>query len=179
MEDDPAPKRLSVLDRHVLLLNQNFEPLSVCSARRAFVLVFLGKAEIVEPCDGLQIHSVQVSFSLPSVVRLGSYVCVPHKRILLSRKNILTRDGHRCMYCGTTEGRMTIDHVVPRLRGGKDTWENLVCACHRCNNVKGDRTPTEARMALLGRACRPTHITFIQRFVGIRDKRWRPYLFLD
>jgi 5-methylcytosine-specific restriction endonuclease McrA len=83
------------------------------------------------------------------------------------------------MYCGTAEGRMTVDHIVPRLRGGKDTWENLVCACHRCNNLKGDRTPAEARMPLLGRARRPTHITFIQRFIGIRDKRWRPYLFLD
>jgi 5-methylcytosine-specific restriction endonuclease McrA len=178
MEADPEPGR-SLLDRHVLVLNQNFEPLSVCSARRAFVLVYLGKAEIVERCDGLEIRSVSASYRLPSVVRLGFYIRVPQKRILLSRKNILKRDGHRCMYCGTAGGRMTVDHIVPRLRGGEDTWENLVCACHHCNNLKGNRTPEEARMALLGRARRPTHITFIQRFIGIRDNRWRPYLFLD
>ena len=168
-----------VLDRHVLVLNQNYEPLSVCSARRAFVLVFLGKAEVVEASDGERIRSVYESFTLPSVVRLAVYIRVPQKRVLLSRKNILKRDGHRCMYCGTREGRMTVDHILPRLRGGRDVWENLICACHPCNNQKGNRTPAEAGMPLRGRARRPTHITFIQRFIGIRDKRWRPYLFLD
>lgn len=179
MEADRRPSAVSALSEHVLVLNQNFEPLSVCTARRAVVLVFLGKAEIVEPYDGLKIHSVNCAWPLPSVVRLGGYIRVPQKRILLSRKNILKRDGHRCMYCGTSQGRMTVDHVVPKLRGGKDAWENLVCACHKCNNVKGNRTPEEAGMTLLGRASRPNHITFIQQFIGIRDKRWRPYLFLD
>lgn len=179
MEADRRPGAQSHLSEHVLVLNQNFEPLSVCTARRAVVLVFLGKAEIVERSDGIMVHSVSTSWPLPSVVRLGSYIRVPQKRILLSRKNILKRDGHRCMYCGTTQGRMSVDHILPRLRGGSDTWENLVCACHACNNRKGNRTPEEAGMPLLGRARRPNHITFIQQFIGIRDKRWRPYLFLD
>jgi 5-methylcytosine-specific restriction endonuclease McrA len=179
MEDDRSRDPGASLSQHVLVLNQNFEPLSVCTARRAVVLVFLGKAEIVEPCDGLKVHSVGSTWTLPSVVRLGGYVQVPHKRILLSRKNILKRDGHRCMYCGSQQGRMTVDHILPKLRGGSDTWENLVCACHACNNRKGNRTPEEAAMPLLGRARRPNHITFIQQFIGIRDKRWRPYLFLD
>lgn len=179
MEADPARHTPNLLERHVLVLNQNFEPLSVCSARRAVVLLFLGKAEMVETSDGLEVHSVSESYRLPSVVRLGIYVRVPHKRILLTRKNILKRDGHRCMYCGTMEGRMTVDHVLPRLRGGAESWENLACACHRCNNRKGNRTPEEADMPLLGPVRKPTHITFIQRFIGIRDKRWRPYLFLD
>ena len=168
-----------LMDQNVLLLNQNYEPLSVCSARRAFVLVFLGKAEIVERSDGLQIRSVNRSYPLPSVVRLATYVRVPHRRILLSRKNIIMRDQHKCMYCGKSEGHMTVDHIVPRLRGGRHTWENLVCACQRCNNKKANRTPAEARMPLLGKARHPTQITFIERFIGIRDKRWRPYLFLD
>jgi len=179
MEVDPPAPRTHVLNRHVLVLNQNYEPLSVCSARRAFVLVLLGKAEVVEHADGIRVHSIYRSWRLPSVVRLGVYIRVPQKRILLSRRNILKRDGNRCMYCGTSEGRMTVDHVMPRLRGGSDTWENLVCACHRCNNRKGNRTPDEARMPLRGRAIRPNHITFIQRFIGISDNRWRPYLFLD
>lgn len=168
-----------LLERHVLVLNQNYEPLSVCSARRAFVLVFLGKAEIVEASHTDALRSATRTYHLPSVVRLGAFIRVPQKRVLLSRKNILKRDGHRCMYCGTHDGRMTVDHILPRLRGGTDSWENLVCACHPCNNQKGNRTPEEAGMLLLGRARRPTHITFIQRFIGIRDKRWRPYLFLD
>lgn len=171
--------RTPILERHVLVLNQNYEPLSVCTARRAFILVFLGKAEIVEASATDSLHAVNTTFQLPSVVRLGAFIRVPQKRVLLSRKNILKRDSHRCMYCGTHDGRMTVDHVVPRLRGGTDSWENLVCACHPCNNTKGNRTPEEAGMPLLGRARRPTHITFIQRFIGIRDKRWRPYLFLD
>lgn len=179
MEADRRPTAQSVLSEHVLVLNQNFEPLSVCTAKRAVVLVFLGKAEIVENSDGIRVHSVTDSWPLPSVVRLGAYIRVPQKRILLSRKNILKRDGHRCMYCGTTHGRMSVDHILPKLRGGTDTWENLVCACHKCNNKKGNRTPEEANMPLLGKARRPNHITFIQQFIGIKDKRWRPYLFLD
>lgn len=179
MEDDRSDAPAQALSQHVLVLNGNFEPLSVCTARRAVVLVVLGKAEIVERSDGLKVHSVNASWPLPSVVRLGGYVRVPQKRILLSRKNILKRDGHRCMYCGTLQGRMTVDHIIPKLRGGTDSWENLICACHTCNNRKGNRTPEEAGMPLLGRARRPNHITFIQQFIGIRDKRWRPYLFLD
>jgi 5-methylcytosine-specific restriction endonuclease McrA len=178
-EGGPATTVPRMMSRQVLVLNQNYEPMSVCTARRAFVLVFLGKAEVVEQDEQLRIHSAYRMWPLPSVVRLGTYIRVPQKRILLSRKNILKRDGHRCMYCGTSDGRMTVDHVVPRLRGGRDSWENLVCACHRCNNLKGNRTPDEARMPLRGRASRPNHITFIQRFIGIRDNRWRPYLFLD
>ena len=74
---------------------------------------------------------------------------------------------------------MTVDHVIPRRVGGKDTWENLVCACTKCNNMKGDRTPEQASMKLLKKPTKPNHITFIQRFIGISDKRWRPYLFME
>jgi len=169
----------SVINRHVLLLNQNFEPLTVCSAKRAIVLLFQGKAEMIEKADGLKIRSVSRSYALPSVVRLWQYKRVPFKRIMLTRKNIIMRDGHRCQYCGTTKGSMTIDHVVPKKLGGADNWENMVCACVRCNNRKGDNTPEKARMNLIRRPVHPSHITFIQRYVGSDCDRWRPYLFMD
>ena len=169
----------SVINRNVLLLNQNYEPLTVCSARRAIVLLFQGKAEMIETADGLKIRSVSRSFELPSVVRLWQYRKVPYKKIMLTRKNILARDGHRCQYCGTTKGPMTVDHVLPRMKNGNDSWENMVCACVKCNNKKGDRTPDKAGMKLLRIPKRPTFITFIQRYLGDSNDRWRQYLFMD
>ena len=168
----------SVINSSVLLLNQNYEPLQVCSARRAIVLLFQGKAEMIETADGIKIHTVSREYALPSVVRLWQYRKVPYKRIMLTRKNIITRDNNRCQYCGSTKGPMTIDHVIPKRMGGDDAWENLVCACAKCNNKKGDRTPEQADMQILKRPTRPTFITFIQRNVSIAD-RWRPFLFMD
>jgi 5-methylcytosine-specific restriction endonuclease McrA len=167
-----------LVNSRVLILNQNYEPLTITSAKRAIVLMFQGKAEMIATSDGLRIHTVRASFALPSVVRLWQYRKVPHKRIMLTRKNILTRDGHRCQYCGSSRGSMTVDHVIPKRLGGKDSWENLVCACPKCNNRKGDSTPEAAGMKILRRPSRPTYITFIQRTYTIADQ-WRPYLFLD
>ena len=168
-----------MLNNNVLVLNQNYEPLSVCSVKRAVILIYLGKAEIIEKHDGNMICSVSLSIPMPSVVRLGFYIQIPHKRIILTRKNIIKRDGHRCLYCGEDYGPMTVDHIIPKMYGGKDTWENLVCACITCNNLKGDRTPEQAGLSLLRQPRKPTHITFIQQFIGISDERWRQYLFLD
>ena len=168
----------SLINRRVLLLNQNYEPLSVCSARRAIVLVIEGKAELIAPADSLRLRTVTTSFALPSVVRLWHYRKVPYKQIMLSRKNVVMRDGNRCQYCGTTKGPMTVDHIIPRTMGGRETWTNLVCACSRCNNKKGDRTPEKAGMKLLRRPTRPSYIAFIRRNYGVSDQ-WRPYLFLD
>lgn len=169
----------SLVNKNVLMLNQNYEPLTVCPARRALVLLFQGKAEMIETADGLKVRTVNNAYALPSVVRLQDYKKVPFKRIMLSRKNILTRDNHTCQYCGTRRGPMTIDHVIPRKSNGGDTWENLVTACVKCNNRKGDRTPDRAGMLLHRRPARPTYVNFIQRFIGVSDRRWRPYLFMD
>lgn len=168
-----------ITSNRVLVLNQNYEPLSVCSAKRAIIMQLLGKVEIVETYDGVRIHSVNSSMPLPSIVRLGGYIRVPYKKILLTRKNIIKRDGHMCQYCRDTQGPMTVDHITPKCFGGKDTWENMVCACEKCNNRKGDRLPEKAGMKLLKKPNRPSHIAFIQSFIGISDDRWRPYLFLD
>lgn len=168
----------SLINKNVLLLNQNYEPLQICSARRAIVLLFQGKAEMIVTADGLKLRTVDASYPLPSVVRLWKYRKVPHKRIMLTRKNILIRDGNRCQYCGSSRGPMTIDHVIPKKKGGGDTWENLVCACSRCNNKKGDRTPEEAGMGLVRTPSRPSFIRFLQRNLTVAD-RWRPFLFMD
>jgi len=169
---------IGMLSRNVLVLNQNYEPLSVCTVRRAVLMLFLGKAEMIEKHDGARIRSVSTSISVPSIVRLGAYARVPKKQIILTRKNIIKRDGGQCMYCGSREGSMTVDHIIPKRYGGTDTWENLVAACMKCNNSKGNRTPEQAGMKLLKRPRRPNHIMFIQRFIGVTDRRWRPYLFL-
>jgi len=168
-----------MLARHVLVLNQNYEPLAVCTVKRAVIMVFLNRAEIIETLDGYKLRSVSVSVSVPSVVRLASYRRVPIKRIMLSRKNIIKRDGGRCQYCGNKAAQMTVDHVIPKTQGGKDTWENLVAACQRCNNKKGQRAPEQAGFKLLSKPRRPNHIMFIQHFIGISDYRWRQYLFMD
>lgn len=169
----------NIINRHVLMLNQNYEPLTVCSARRALVLMFQGKAEMIEAADGLRIRTVSTSFALPSIVRLWQYRRVPFRRVMLTRKNVIIRDDHQCQYCGTTRGPMTIDHIVPKRKKGVDSWENMVCACVRCNNKKGDRTPEQAGMKLLKKPKPPSHIAFIQRQIGMSDNRWRPYLFMD
>lgn len=167
------------LNRHVLILNQNYEPMSVITAKKAIVLIVLGKAEIIERHPRWEVRSVRNSLPFPSIVRLVTYIHIPRKRVILSRKNIIKRDSNRCQYCGTSQRPLTVDHVLPKNRGGEDSWENLVCACVYCNNRKGNRTPEEARMPLHRKPQRPNQLYFIQHFIGIGDERWKPYLFMN
>ena len=139
--------------------------------------MFLGKAELVSSVDNKYINTVYRTFVYPSIVRSSLFVRVPFKKIILSRKNILRRDNHRCQYCGSTSA-LTIDHIIPKSRGGDDTWENLVVACIKCNNKKSDRTPEEAKMSLRTKPKKPSHITFIKNFVGRVDEEWKPYLYM-
>jgi 5-methylcytosine-specific restriction endonuclease McrA len=166
------------MNAKVLILNQNYEPMSIINVRKAIVLLYLGKAELIEANDALRVRSVSMTMPFPSILRLGVYVRVPYKKIILSRKNILRRDAHKCQYCGRSDLTLTVDHVLPISRAGEDTWENLVCACVQCNNKKGDRTPDEAMMPLRRKPMRPNHVTFIRHFVGSLDDTWKPYLFM-
>lgn len=168
----------ALLNRGVLLLNQNYEPMSVTSARKAIILIYLGKAEIIERHDFF-IRSVSLAMPMPSIVRLIRFINVPRKRIVLTRRNIIKRDGHRCQYCNSSRLPVTVDHIIPKVRGGQDSWENLVCACLRCNTKKGNRTPEEAGMRLLRHPRKPNNLFFIQHFIGISDDRWKPYLFMN
>ncbi len=131
-----------------LVLNQNYEPLNVCHVRRAIVLVLRGKAEVIETARGV-IHSANRHFALPSVIRMVYYVRRPRPKLRLSRREVFARDGWTCAYCGRAAKELTLDHVVPRYRGGAHSWDNLVSACKPCNHRKAGRTPSEARMRLL------------------------------
>ncbi len=162
---------------HVLVLNQDYSALTVCSVERAVVLMHLQKVHLVEAHDQRFVRSPSTRLPWPSIVRLKGYVRVPYKRVMLSRKNVLRRDRHACQYCGSRQ-RLTIDHVQPRSRGGKDTWENLATACVPCNNRKGNRTPKEAGMKLRREPFRPSYVMFLRDFVGSVNEGWKPYLFL-
>ncbi len=161
-----------------MVLNQNYEPATVCNVQKAVILLYLQKAELIEAFETKAVRSVYSAMPYPSIVRLAQYVPIPFKKIILSRKNILRRDGHRCQYCGRSDAVLTVDHVFPRARGGEETWENLVCACVHCNNKKGDRTPEEAKMRLDRKPLRPNHVTFLRHYMGSFDDRWKPYLFM-
>lgn len=136
-----------LLQEPVLILNVTFEPMHVCSTKRALALVLSGKAEIVVNGRGT-IHSAASEFEIPSVIKLSYMVKRPRPRIALSKREILRRDEYTCQYCGRKMRTLTLDHVVPRRQGGAHTWENLVAACSPCNRRKGGKLVSEAEMVL-------------------------------
>src|SRR5881398_3681336 len=162
--------------QHVLVLNASYEPLNVCSVRRAHVLVYKGKAEVIEELDQ-PLHSATDTFPWPHVIRLVTYVRVPRAvQRKISRRALFARDGWRCVYCGTANGRLTLDHVVPRSRGGESVWENVVTSCAPCNLRKGNRLPEEVAMALRARPRPPAPVLFIHLATPRIPNRWQPYL---
>jgi 5-methylcytosine-specific restriction endonuclease McrA len=168
------------LQKPVLVLNASYEPINICAARRALVLILKGLASPEEHGHS-QIHAQRYALRLPTVIRLLEYRRIPHQSRALSRKNILMRDRYTCQYCqkALPGAELTLDHVVPRSRGGASTWENLVACCHHCNNRKGNRTPEEANLRLL-RAPRPFNIhtgRHLMRLLGRSDEQWKKYLF--
>ncbi len=161
--------------RKVLVLNADFRALAVCTVSKAFLLVYLEKAEIVNKAENVFLRTVNRTFDMPSVIRLVNYVNVPYRGVMLSRQNIFKRDAGTCVYCGTTKD-LTLDHVLPRSRGGKTSWTNLVTACKRCNSRKGDLTPDEANMPLPYKPFRPSFVVFLREFSGMGDDSWQPFL---
>ncbi len=170
----------AVMQLPVLVLNASYEPINICAARRAVVLVLKGVARTEEE-NGHYLHSARLAIRLPSVIRLLEYRRIPHQTRALSRKNILLRDRSTCQYCGSVlhSSELTLDHVVPRSRGGLSTWENLVACCHPCNRRKGNRLAAEAEMQLLRepRAFNLHTSRHIMRMIGRSDERWRKYLY--
>lgn len=141
----------------VLVLNQNYEPLNICTARRAVVLLDRGKAEVLEHGLGV-IRTPSFALSLPSVIRLVYLIKRPRPQKRLTRREVFLRDGYSCQYCGKETRELTLDHVIPRHLGGEHVWENLASACKECNRRKAGRTPGQARMKLL-RPPRPPRAT--------------------
>ena len=161
---------------HVLVLNASYEPLNVCTVRRAHVLVFKGKAEVVEQLDR-PLCSATDTFARPHVIRLLLYVRVPRTaQRKISRRALFARDGWRCVYCGTSGGRLTLDHVVPRSKGGESVWENVVTACAPCNLRKGDRSLEQVGMELKATPRPPQPVLFIKLAAPRIPQRWGPYL---
>ena len=140
----------------VLVLNASFEPLSLISVQRAVVLLLREKAEAIENDVSRQLRAERISLPMPLVIRLIHYVSIPRRfKVPLTRKTLLSRDEYTCQFCGTIEGPLTVDHLLPRSRGGQTSWENCVAACLRCNHRKGNKTPDEAGLHLRRKPTRP------------------------
>jgi 5-methylcytosine-specific restriction endonuclease McrA len=160
--------------RRALVLNASYEPLSIVSSRRAVCLLLDEKAELIE-ADGEVMHSVSIEVPVPVVVRLRYMVKGPRRTVAtVSRRAVFARDEYQCQYCGSRAD--SIDHVIPRSRGGLHAWENLAAACRPCNTRKRDRTPDEAGMRLL-RPCRaPRGTAWVALGAPLVPEAWKPYL---
>ncbi|EPR76386.1 HNH endonuclease family protein [Leifsonia rubra CMS 76R] len=158
-----------------LVLNAGYEPLAVVSFKRAIVLVLNQKATIIAADSENPVYGSNGSWDRPSVIILRNYVRIPStRRLPVSRRGVLRRDANRCGYCGGSA--TTIDHVLPRSRGGGDTWENLVACCLRCNNLKGNRTPAEMNWRLLTKPRPPHTSAWLVRGIERALPDWEEYL---
>lgn len=179
--EEPRVSTGQTMQTPVLVLNASYEPINICGARRALILVLKGIAKTEEE-QGATLHAARVRMPMPSVIRLLEYRRIPHQTRALSRKNILLRDRNTCQYCGVIlpACELTLDHVLPRSRGGTSSWENLVACCHSCNRKKGNRLLTEITDMKLLREPRPFSLhtsRHIMRMIGHSDARWRKYLY--
>jgi len=162
----------------VLVLNQTYEPLNICKARRAMVLIYQNKAEMLEDGSGM-IHTIGRDFPVPSVIRLANMIKRPQRiERKMTRIEIFRRDDYTCQYCGKETRHLTLDHVIPRSRHGEHTWENVVSACVPCNRTKAGRTPEEAGMKLRKKPVQPhpEGIFYIPSHLHQIRREWEKYL---
>lgn len=160
----------------VLVLNANFEPLNICTTRRAIGLIVSGKADLVLNGRGV-IRSVSRDYPRPSIIRLERMIKRPRPRIRLTKREILRRDNFACQYCGQYAAYLTIDHIVPRRLGGNHSWENLVAACPSCNHRKGSRTLEQAQMRLLRLPMEPSSSAGYLFARHLKENReWIPFV---
>ncbi len=159
----------------VLVLNQDYTPLTLCSVQRAFLLIYLEKAELLEGMADKALRSVNQTFPYPSVIRIYDYKHVPYRGVVLTRYNLFKRDGYSCQYCGTSKD-LTLDHVVPKSKGGKSSWTNLVTACKHCNSRKGDETPEKVGLTLSKNPVKPSYLVFLKSSAGRLQQDWHKYL---
>jgi 5-methylcytosine-specific restriction endonuclease McrA len=166
--------------QRTLLLSQGYEPIKVISWQRAITLLTLGKVEVIEEYND-EIRAVSLVIKIPAVVRLLRAFRRHAKPVKFSRINIYARDGYKCQYCGTkcAISELTYDHVVPRAKGGRTTWENIVTCCYACNYQKGNRTPAEAKMSLRSTPARPEWVPAVTIRVSTRSvpDAWRDYVY--
>ncbi len=167
----------NILNKKVLLLNQSYQPLMTMSAKRAIILSFTDKVDVIERYSE-KVHSISLSILLPSVIRLKNYVRFNRKNIPLNRRNILKRDNYTCQYCKSSSNFMTVDHILPKHKGGKDSWENLVAACVPCNTRKGNKLLKDTDMKLLKKPKAPSMLFNMQKDLSNAQNSWKPYLFM-
>ena len=163
------------MNQRALVLNQDYSPLTVCSIQRAFLLIFLEKAELIDDFNGQYLRTVTHNYPKPAVIRICNYINIPYKEVELSRQNVFKRDSYSCQYCGITKN-LTLDHVLPRSRKGRSSWTNLVTACKSCNARKGDALPEEIGLILKSKPYKPSFILFLRDFSGFIQEEWRPFL---
>ncbi|MFH1760535.1 MAG: HNH endonuclease [bacterium] len=157
----------------VLVLNANFKPINICSWKRALCMVYLGKAINVEESK----EKINSSYILPFIIKLTHYVPFSHSGVIFSRKNIYLRDNHTCQYCGSKKN-LTIDHIIPKSKGGTDSWENIIVCCIKCNNKKGDQLPEKSGLKLKRVPYRPPSNLYLH-MTRLRNvpKCWHDYFF--
>jgi 5-methylcytosine-specific restriction endonuclease McrA len=169
------------MERRTLLLNATFEPLKIISWQRAIALWFEDKVEIVESYDDFELKSQKLTMKCPAVVRLIEFVKSHRNKVKFSRANVFGRDKYMCQYCGDTPGTedLTYDHVLPRSKGGKTEWTNIVTCCVDCNKKKADRTPEQAKMKLMTQPRKPDlrPESVIRMTLPTTPDEWRNYLY--
>lgn len=161
----------------VLVLNATYEPISFVTLKRAVVLLLKEKAEVIEEMVERRLRAERSSFPYPLVIRLVTYVPVPRFfNLPLSRRSLLSRDNYTCQYCGSTEHPLTIDHVIPKSRGGKTEWTNVVAACVSCNRRKGNKMPADARMIPRTKPVKPGYIAVVLLGQAKGNETWQRYI---
>jgi 5-methylcytosine-specific restriction endonuclease McrA len=161
----------------VLVLNASYEPINVCTVRRATVLLLKERAEIVERA-GWSLHAEHLAIPRPVVIRLRLYVRIPRdaRSRRITRRAIFARDRWTCQYCGSERASLTVDHVIPRSKGGSSSWDNIVTCCAPCNRRKGDRLPRQAKMRPLSKPRVPSPSLFVHVATPKIPSAWEPYL---
>lgn len=164
----------------VLVLDAAFEPIEVVGWARAMTLMVTGRAEVVREYDDVYIRSANDEWKLPSIIRRMRKYGKKKRKVVFSRRNIYFRDNWRCQYCrsNTAVRNLTFDHVTPKSKGGKTTWENVVTACHTCNQKKGGRTPRDAGMKLWKEPTKPKWVPVLTIRMKKGDpESWRSFLY--
>lgn len=163
----------------VLVLNMDYSPINITSLRRGFALVFKGKAEIIIRDESNPINTYKNQYERPSVIRLLKYVSRPFIKVHLNRQNVFKRDGHKCVYCGSVDN-LTIDHLIPKSRGGQNSWSNLITSCNLCNVRKGDKDLeiflSEYGLGLTHKPFKPSHTYFMENSNKMNPE-WKQFMF--
>ena len=161
----------------ILVLNADYTPINITDLKRAFNLIYKGKAEIIKHNIISPIVTELRNYKRPTIIRLLRYISIPFRKVKLNRNNIFRRDKFKCVYCEeSNKNKLTIDHIHPKSKGGENSWQNLVTCCQSCNIKKDNKTLTESGMKLNYKPYKPTYIQFVKNININFQKEWLPFL---